>query len=97
MLLHPDGRRLFVSNTNANSIGLVDLSLGPYGTWTDEVSLVGENPFGLALSPDGNALVFGNMAGEVNPDGVSSSTLGVLDVDPASPTYLQVRTWIVNL
>ncbi len=96
ILLHPDGRRLFVSNFNANSIGVVDLSLGPYGTLTDEVMLVGENPFALALSPDEKTLVFGNYTGEVSEEGVAESTLGVLDVDEDSPTYLEVLTWLTN-
>ncbi|RME25427.1 MAG: hypothetical protein D6798_09010 [Deltaproteobacteria bacterium] len=96
ILLHPDGRRLFVTNFNANSIGVVDLDLGPYGTLTDEVMLVGENPFAMALSPDDRFLVFGNYNGEVSEDGVAESTLGVLDVDEDSPTYLEVLTWITN-
>lgn len=96
LLLHPDGKRLFVSNFNANSIGLIDLSLGPYGTWTHEIELVGENPFAMALSPDQRYLVFGNYTGEVADSGAAESTLAVLDVDPDSPTYLEVLTWIAN-
>ena len=47
------------------------------------------------MTPDGNYLVFANTLGEV--DGLqTNATLGVLDVDPTSDTYLQMRTWIAN-
>jgi DNA-binding beta-propeller fold protein YncE/predicted GH43/DUF377 family glycosyl hydrolase len=95
MLLHPDGQRLFVSQFNINAITTYDLSLGPYGSLVRETRLVGENPYALALSPDGRMLVFGNTTGELHED-EANSTLGVLDVDENSPTYLEVRTWIAN-
>lgn len=97
MALHPDGRWLFVSNYNANSIGVYDLDLGPYGTFVQEIELVGENPFALAISPDARHLVFGNYTGEVGREvRATGSTVGVIDIDPASPTWLQPLTWIVN-
>ncbi|MCK6505560.1 hypothetical protein L6R53_19545 [Myxococcota bacterium] len=97
MLLHPDGRRLFLSHFNANSIGLIDLSLGPWGTFVQEVMDVGENPFAIELSPDGQQLVFANYTGEVDRESkASASTLGVLDIDEDSPTWFEVRTWLVN-
>jgi len=95
MVLHPDGKRLFVSQFNRNSITTYDLSLGPYGTLVRETPLVGENPYSLALSPDGRFLVFGNTTGELHEE-EANSTLGILDVDEASPSYLEVRTWIAN-
>jgi hypothetical protein len=95
LLLHPDGQRLFVTNFNANSVSVYDLSLGPYGTQIAEIGEVGEAPYGMALTPDGNFLVFANTLGEV-VDNLSHATLGVLDVDPTSASYLQVRTWIAN-
>ena len=95
VLLHPDGRRLFASHFNRNSITTYDLTLGPYGTQIRETPLVGENPYSLVLSPDERFLVFGNYTGDVDGN-QSSSTLGVLDVDENSPTYLEVRTWIAN-
>ncbi len=56
VVMHPDGRRLFVSQFNRNSISTYDLTLGPYGTLVRETPLVGENPYSLALSPDGRFL-----------------------------------------
>lgn len=96
MALHPDGRRLFVTNFNANSVSVYDLTLGPYGQEIAEIPLVGENPYAIELTPDGRHAVFANYAGSVAPSGLSSATLGVLDVDEDSPTYLTVRTWVVN-
>jgi len=97
MALHPDGRWLFVSNFNANSIGVYDLWLGPYGTFVHEIEQVGENPFALAISPDGRHLVYGNYTGEVDRESkATASTIGVIDIDPDSATWLQPLTWIVN-
>jgi len=97
MALHPDGRWLFVSNFNANSIGVYDLWLGPYGSFVQEIEQVGENPFALTFSPDGRHLVYGNYTGEVERESkAAASTIGVIDVDPDSPTWLQPLTWIVN-
>ncbi len=94
--LHPDGRRLFLTNFNANSIAVYDLSLGPYGEQVAEVDLVGENPYAITITPDGKYAIFANYAGEVSEDGLVESTLGVLDVDESSPTYLEVLTWLAN-
>jgi len=97
MVMAPDGRRLFVSNFNANSIGLYDLALGPYGIFVQEVTNVGENPFALELSPDGQQLIFANYTGEMDRSGDETrSTLGILDIDETSPTYMQVKSWVVN-
>ena len=95
LAVHPDGQRLFVTNFNANSLTVYDLRLGPYGTLIGEVPLVGENPYALELTPDGNYAVFGNFTGEVT-DTLVESTIGVLDIDPDSPTYLSVLTWVAN-
>jgi hypothetical protein len=96
MLLHPDGRRLFVSNFNRNSISTFDLSMGPYGMSIGDTPNVGENPYAMALSPDHKQLVFGNYTGSLDQD-VSHASLGVLNIDEESPNYLEVLTWIVNL
>jgi DNA-binding beta-propeller fold protein YncE/predicted GH43/DUF377 family glycosyl hydrolase len=96
LVVHPDGRRLFLTNFNANSVTVYDLELGPHGQQVAEVSLVGESPYGLVLSPDARHAVIGNFTGEVNADGFAQATLAILDIDVSSPTYLQVLTWVVN-
>lgn len=97
MLLDASGRWLYVSNTNANSIGVYDLWLGPYGSFVREVELLGENPFAMTFTPDGRHIVWANYTGEVDPlTKAASGSLGVLDADPDSPTWLSPLTWIVN-
>ena len=96
MVLHPDERRLFVANYNGNSVSVFDLDLGTWGQQVGEVGLVGEGPAGMTLTPDGTHLVVANLAGEITDEGLAQSTLAVIDVDEASPTYLEVRTWVTN-
>lgn len=96
LVLHPDGRRLFVTNYNDNSMSVIDLTLGPWGTVVDEVEDLGENPYAIALSPDGALAVVANYTGEVSPNEETSSTLAVIDVNEDSETYLEVLTWVVN-
>ncbi|GDX81907.1 hypothetical protein LBMAG42_37180 [Deltaproteobacteria bacterium] len=94
MILHPDGVHLFVTNFNNNSVSVYDLSLGPLGTLVGEVENIGENPYAIALSPDGTRAVVGNYSGEVGD--FVSSTLVFLDADPSSATFLDPITWVVN-
>jgi predicted GH43/DUF377 family glycosyl hydrolase/DNA-binding beta-propeller fold protein YncE len=96
MVFHPEQDLLLITNFNANSISVYDMGLGPYGTMIKEIPLVGENPYAISLTPDGLRAVFANYSGEVTPEGVAESTLGILDLDPTSPTYLSVLTWIAN-
>ncbi len=96
MVAHPDGRRLLLTNFNANSLTVYDLELGPHGQLVAEVPLLGESPYGITLTPDGNHAVIANFAGEVAESGLAESTLVIVDVDESSPTYLEVLTWVVN-
>ncbi len=96
MVLHPDGRRLFVANFNANSVTVFDLDLGTWGQQVADVSLVGEGPAGMTLTPDGRHLVVANFLGEVDNNGLVQSNLAIVDVDESSPTHLEVLTWITN-
>jgi hypothetical protein len=89
-----NGDYLYVTNFNANSIGVYDLRLGPYGQMVDEI-LLGENPYAMALHPAGHLLAVANYVGEADGDRVSS-TLALLDVDPTSDTFLEVLGWVVN-
>jgi hypothetical protein len=90
-----NGDLLYVSNFNANSVSVYDLRLGAYGERIDDVEMLGENPHALALSPDGTLLAVAEYTGEVE-DIRASSSLAIIDVDPDSPTYLQVLARMVN-
>jgi hypothetical protein len=89
-----NGNYLYVTNFNANSIGVYDLRLGAHGQMVDEI-LLGENPYAMALHPAGNLLAVANYVGEAEGNRVSS-TLALLDVDPTSDTFLEVLGWVVN-
>jgi predicted GH43/DUF377 family glycosyl hydrolase len=95
LALMPDGHTLYVSNFNANSVTAYDLRMGPWGQLVGEVDQVGENPDVLAISPDGHQAVVSTYEGSVDDNEVASH-LAVIDVDPDSPTWLEVLTWIVN-
>ncbi|MBM4366801.1 MAG: hypothetical protein FJ102_11350 [Deltaproteobacteria bacterium] len=94
MAMHPTESLLFVTNFNDNSLSVYDLSLGPLGTQVGQVDNIGENPYAVAISPDGAYAIVANYSGEVGEH--VSSTLVVLDADPASPSFLEPLTWIAN-
>jgi len=87
--------RLFVTNFNANSVGVYDLGLGLDGMLVDEVRNLGENPHAVALSPDGSVLAVSLFVGDTK-NGTSESSIALIDVDPDSATYLDVLARIVN-
>jgi DNA-binding beta-propeller fold protein YncE len=89
------GDRLFVSNFNANSVGVYDLTLGLDGSMVDEIRNLGENPHAVALSPDGSLLAVSLFVGDTST-GTSESEIALIDVDPDSATYLDVVSRIVN-
>ena len=101
MLLHPDQRRLFVSNFNTNSISIFDLSLSTYGREIAEVQAGGENPYAMTFSPDGNSLIVSNYTGDTDhredSDGnTSNTTLSIFDINPESETIYTLLTQVVN-
>jgi DNA-binding beta-propeller fold protein YncE len=57
---------------------------------------MGENPFSVAISPDGRFAVAANYVGKPLENGSKSSTLVVIDMDRTSDTYLEPLTWISN-
>lgn len=91
----PDGRHVLLSQFRENAVVVFDRALGPYGEEIRRIDGVGENPYRIALSPDGRHAVVANYLGEVEGEVVSSS-LAVIDVDPGSETYLQVLTHLRN-
>jgi DNA-binding beta-propeller fold protein YncE len=96
MALDATRETLFVTNFNDNSVSVFDLSLGIHGQLVHTISMVGENPYAIAIHPDGDHAVVGNFTGEMDDEKVSHSTLAVIDIDPDSASYLEVLTWIVN-
>ncbi len=95
IVLHPDGHHLLVTNFNHNSVSAYDLALGATGTLVAQTEAIGENPYAIRISDDGTLAAVANYAGEVDGS-VVSSTVALLDADPTSPTFLQVKTWLVN-
>ena len=61
MALHPDGNYLAISNFNANSVTLFDMeNKRPLTKWRN----IGENPYALTFSPDGNQLIVSTYTGD---------------------------------
>jgi DNA-binding beta-propeller fold protein YncE len=97
MALLPDGVHLVTANFNQNSLSIYDLRMGTWGQMIGESEFLGENPSAVAITPDGRHAVVACYEGEVDEDTQEvDSTLAVVDVDPSSPSFLEVVTWIVN-
>jgi DNA-binding beta-propeller fold protein YncE len=96
MALAADGHTLLIPHFMDNSVSVFDLSLGEAGEEIAHLDYIGENPHLVRFSPDGRHAVVANYAGEVSDEGAVSSTLAILDTDPASASYLEVLTWIAN-
>lgn len=94
MALTSDGR-LLVTHFRSNSLSVFDLTSGGLGRLEGYLDDVGENPYAVRVSPDGRHAVVAAYQGTVVDD-TSRSHLAIVDLDRASPTYLQVVTRIVN-
>lgn len=95
LALAPDGKTLLVTHFRDNSLVVFDTSLGAIGEEVRRIPNIGENPWRVIIAPDGQHAVVANYLGDVD-DTVVSSTLAVVDIDPESPTYLEVVTWLAN-
>ncbi len=97
MALLPDGVHLVAVHFNQNSLTAWDLRMGVWGQMIGESEFLGENPTAVVVTPDGRYAVVACYEGEVDEDDEEvHSTLAVVDVDPSSPTFLEVVTWIAN-
>lgn len=56
---------------------------------------VGENPHMVRISPDGRYAVVANQQGDVD-ENLAASTLTLIDLDPTSPTWLEVVGQVAN-
>ncbi|MCO4743233.1 MAG: hypothetical protein KC912_00500 [Proteobacteria bacterium] len=95
MAMSPDGNTLLVTHARGNRVHVFDLNLGAYGGEIRSIEGVGEYPHVVRISPDGMHAVVANYVGEIEESGVEA-TLSVIDLDPTSPTWLQVVTRITN-
>jgi hypothetical protein len=84
------GDYLFVTNFNANTVGVYDIRQGVYGRQVAEIEGVGENPHSLAVSPDGSQLAVGAIVGDTV--GLRASPL-ITIIDTKT---LEVVAWIAN-
>lgn len=71
------GGRVFVVNTPADTVDVIDATSGAIGARVD----VGIDPVSVAVRPDGRELWVANHV---------SDSVSVIDIDPASPTHLQL-------
>jgi DNA-binding beta-propeller fold protein YncE len=94
MVLDDVHNRLFVSNFNANSVTVFDLSVAG-GIQVAEIQSLGENPYSMVLTPDATQLVVANYTGDLLND-VSHSTLSIFDVNPESDAQYALQTQVVN-
>jgi len=97
LAVSPDGAMLFVSHFRQNSLFAYDLRLGAYGELVRRTAYIGENPHIVRITPDGKHAVVANYLGDLNEDDVIRSSLAIVDIDPTSPDFMQVLTWIRNL
>jgi 6-phosphogluconolactonase (cycloisomerase 2 family) len=87
---------LLVTQFLDNSVSIFDLAGGDLGSEVAYLPHVGENPYAVAISPDGHYAVVANYLGKELDNGAHSSTLLVIDINPESPTFLTPLTWISN-
>ncbi len=90
------GDRAYVANFNDNSVYVLDLKAGARGAVIDIIRGIDENPWQIVLSPDERIAYVANYYG-IQRATAQHSTLQVIDVDEASPSYGQVLTRLSNL
>ncbi len=98
LVLSPDESLAYVAHYNDNSVHVYRLDAGRDPVLIQVVEGMGDEPFDVALSPDGRHLFVANYVGELEgpKQSVVHSTVTVVDVDPASPTYHQIVTTLRN-
>jgi DNA-binding beta-propeller fold protein YncE len=95
LALTADESQLLVAHFRGNALSVFDLDVGSWATETTFLQNIGENPHQVVIAPSGRYAVIANYVGEVDDD-VVSSNLAIVDLDPASETYLEIVTWLVN-
>jgi len=95
-VLSADGTRAYVANYNDNSMWIIALDTGARGTVIEMVQGLDEAPSEIVLSPDGKLAYVANYLGQTRNQ-VVHSTIQVIDVDEASPTFGDVVTRLSNI
>jgi 6-phosphogluconolactonase (cycloisomerase 2 family) len=97
IIVHPDGKYLYVSTRFMNTISVLDVSASGALSLREVVDCGGENPRGLCISPDGRFLLAANMnSGDVTvfsieTDGTLRATgTGAKASSPGSMTIFEV-------
>jgi hypothetical protein len=93
--LIPEQGLLLVTHFKDNALSVFDLTLGTWGEEIRYIQDIGENPSIVRRSPDGTYAVIANYLGSVEGQAAGSSLL-LLDLDPTSPSWLEITTRIVN-
>lgn len=96
LALSADGSRAYVTNYNDNSMWILNLDAGARGAVIERVQPLDEGPADVVLSPDGRLAYVGNYLGW-SRGLVAHSTIQVIDVDEASPTFGEVLTTLTNI
>lgn len=98
LVLSPEEDLAYVAHYNDNSVHVYRLDLGRDPVLIDVIPGMGDEPFDVALSPDGKVLFVANYVGELEgpTQNVVHSTVSVIDVDEDSPTYHQILTTLRN-
>jgi len=96
LALSADGSRAYVTNYNDNSMWILNLNAGARGAVIERVQPLDEGPANIALSPDGKLAYIGNYLGW-SRDLVVHSTIQVVDIDEASPTFGEILTTLTNI
>jgi hypothetical protein len=95
LALVPGQGLLLATHFRDNALSVIDLSAGPWGEEIRYLQDIGENPHLVRVSPDGTYAVIANYLGAVTQNATGSS-LSILDLQPASSTWLEITTRIVN-
>lgn len=93
--LSPDGRTLVVSHWRDDSVWVYDIGRGAPGTLLRRIPRATQNPNTVRISPDGRFAVVAGFVGDA-VEGLPNSELLIVDLQPDSPTYLQIRNVVGN-